>query len=205
MSPSVEAAAPGRGLRLVVVPGTDAQRWLTTLARVALGIVLVMAGWIKISSPDDAVRAVQAYQILQQGLTHAFGYGLPLAEILLGALLVLGLGSRWAAIGAGVLMVVFIGGIVSAWVRGLSIDCGCFGGGGTVSAVGRNARYAVELARDLLFAGLASWVAVYPLSRLSLDGFLDTGREGDGRHPYDDDLDPLDDERDDAQDEEHDT
>jgi uncharacterized membrane protein YphA (DoxX/SURF4 family) len=154
---------------------SSVQEWLTTLARVALGIVLLVAGSLKISSPDDAVRAVQAYRILPQGLTHAFGYGLPMLEILLGALLVLGLGSRWAAIGAGILMVVFIAGIISVWVRGLSIDCGCFGGGGTISPAGRNARYSAEIARDLLFLGLASWVAAFPRSRLSVDGLLDSG------------------------------
>jgi uncharacterized membrane protein YphA (DoxX/SURF4 family) len=154
------------------------RQWLTTLARVVLGVVLLVAGWLKISSPDDAVRAVQAYQILPQGLTHAFGYGLPMLEILLGVLLVLGLGTRWAAIGAGVLMVVFIAAIISVWVRGLSIDCGCFGGGGTITPSGRNARYSAEIARDLLFLGLASWVAVYPASRLSVDGWLRTSGAG---------------------------
>jgi uncharacterized membrane protein YphA (DoxX/SURF4 family) len=135
-------------------------------------VVLVVAGWIKISNPDDAVRAVQAYQILPQGLTHAFGYGLPLVEILLGMLLVLGLGTRWAAVGAGVLMLVFIGGIVSVWVRGLSIDCGCFGGGGTTTAAGRNARYSTEIGRDVLFIALAAWTARWPVSRLAVDGLL---------------------------------
>jgi uncharacterized membrane protein YphA (DoxX/SURF4 family) len=179
MSSSTRTAPPAQGVRLVFVPGSRPQQWLTTLARVALGTVLLVAGWLKISSPDDAVRAVQAYRLLPQGLTHAFGYGLPMLEILLGVLLVLGLGSRWAAIGAGILMIVFIAGIVSVWVRGLSIDCGCFGGGGAISAAGRNARYSAEIARDLLFLGLASWVAVLPRSRLSVDGWLGgDGSEG---------------------------
>jgi len=172
MSTSAPPAAAPRGLRTVAVVGSGAQLWVTTLARVALGIVLVVAGWLKISSPDDAVRAVQAYQILPGGITHAVGYGLPLLEVLLGLLLLLGLGTRWAAIAAGVLMVVFIAGIVSVWARGLSIDCGCFGGGGAVDPAGRVTRYVTEIVRDLVFLALATWIALRPLSRFSLDGWL---------------------------------
>jgi uncharacterized membrane protein YphA (DoxX/SURF4 family) len=172
MTASAPAAAAPRGLRTVVTRGSAAQLWLTTLARVVLGAVLVVAGWLKISNPDEAVRAVQAYQILPGSWTHAVGYGLPLLEIVLGLLLVLGLGTRWAAVGAGVLMVVFIAGIVSVWSRGLSIDCGCFGGGGAVDPAGRVSRYAAEIVRDLVFLGLATWVALRPLSRWSVDGWL---------------------------------
>jgi uncharacterized membrane protein YphA (DoxX/SURF4 family) len=168
----VSATTAPTGWRRALVPGDQVQAWLTTAARVGLGAVLVTAGWLKISDPDEAVKAVQAYRLLPYGLTHVVGYGLPLLEILVGVLLVLGLFTRVAAVAAGVLMVVFIAGIVSVWVRGLSIDCGCFGGGGTIDAAGRNGRYAAEIARDLLFLGLASWIAVFPRSRLSLDGLL---------------------------------
>ena len=172
MTASAPPAAPPRGLRTVVTPGSPAQTWLTTIARLVLGGVLVVAGWLKISSPDDAVRAVQAYQILPGSWTHAVGYGLPLLEIVIGLLLILGLGTRWAAIAAGVLMLVFIAGIVSVWVRGLSIDCGCFGGGGTVDPAGRAGRYAAEIVRDVAFLGLATWTALRPRSRWSVDGWL---------------------------------
>lgn len=40
--------------------GQPAQLWLTTVARVALGAVMVTAGALKISDPGQAVRAVQA-------------------------------------------------------------------------------------------------------------------------------------------------
>jgi uncharacterized membrane protein YphA (DoxX/SURF4 family) len=159
--------ASERSSRAAADAGTDRWRpWAATVARVGLGVVLVVAGWLKISSPDDAVRAVQAYQILPQGLTHAFGYGLPLAEILLGVLLVLGLGTRWAALGAGLLMAVFIGGVISVWVRGLSIDCGCFGAGGAADVGAGD--YLAELARDLGFLVLAVWLIVRPHSPLAL-------------------------------------
>ena len=149
--------------------GTQLQLWLTTLARVSLGLVMVSAGVLKISNPDQAVRAVQAYELLPHGIDQVVGYGLPLIEVALGLLLILGLGTRIAAVLAGVFMLVFIVGVSSAWARGLNIDCGCFGGGGAVGSSGKAWRYLSEILRDLLFLGLASWSAVLPASRLALD------------------------------------
>jgi uncharacterized membrane protein YphA (DoxX/SURF4 family) len=100
------------------------------------------------------------------------GYGLPMLEIALGVLLLLGLGTRVAAILAGLFMIVFICAVSSAWVRGLSIDCGCFGGGGTVGSSGKTWRYLSEILRDLLFLGLASWIAVFKDSMLAADRLL---------------------------------
>ncbi len=53
-------------------------------------------------------------------------------------------------------MVAFIIGISQAWARGLTIDCGCFGGGGQIGAA--ETRYPQEIARDAAFA-LAGGVA----------------------------------------------
>ncbi len=149
--------------------GTSRQLWMSTVARVALAGVLLSAGGLKMLDPEQAVRAVQAYQLLPPGVDQVVGYGLPLLEVALGILLLLGLAVRWAAVATGVLMVVFIVGIISVWTRGLSIDCGCFGGGGLVSATGKTWRYASEILRDLLFIGLASWLAVFPASRFAVD------------------------------------
>ncbi len=160
--------------------GSARQLWLSTLARVVLGGVLLYAGGIKVLEPDAAVRAVQAYRLLPPSVDDIVGYGLPLLEVAVGILLVLGLGTRVAAWLTGLLMVVFIAGIASAWARGLSIDCGCFGGGGDVSPDGRTARYVSEILRDLLFLGLACWLAVFPASRFALDraGTAGTGDTG---------------------------
>ena len=64
----------------------------------------------------------------------------------------------------------------SAWARGLSIDCGCFGGGGATS----DPQYLPEILRDLLFLGLATWLVAFPASRWALDhsGLLGTGDRG---------------------------
>ena len=103
------------------------------VARLTLGGVMLVAGGLKVTKPEVSARAVQAYQLLPFDLATYLGYGLPIVEIVLGLLLLLGLFTRTAALVSGVMLVAFVIGISSAWARGLSIDCGCFGQGGTIA------------------------------------------------------------------------
>ncbi|HVQ17458.1 MAG TPA: MauE/DoxX family redox-associated membrane protein [Actinomycetes bacterium] len=158
--------------------GSSLQLWISTVVRVGLGGVLVVAGGLKIADPQQAALAVQAYQILPTQVAEYVGYGLPLVELGLGVLLILGLGTRLAAIGAGALMTAFVVGVISAWARGLSIDCGCFGGGGAVPK--GEASYLPVILRDAGFAAMAAWLVALPASRLALDrgGRVGTGDLG---------------------------
>jgi Methylamine utilisation protein MauE len=83
-------------------------------------------------------------------------------------LLLVGVGTRVAAVVSAALLVVFLAGLAQAWVRGLSIDCGCFGGGGAVAP--GETQYGLEVVRDLGFLALAGWLVVRPRTLLALDG-----------------------------------
>ncbi|GIH26366.1 hypothetical protein Aph01nite_46760 [Acrocarpospora phusangensis] len=144
---------------------------MTTFARLMLGGVLIAAGWLKIGAPALSVQAVKAYELLPGGVATAVGYGLPILEIVLGALLVLGLLTRVSAVVAGLLMLAFVAGIASAWARGLRIDCGCFGGDGTLAA-GQDPGYLTEMLRDGGLVLCAAWAARFPPGRLALDSVL---------------------------------
>jgi uncharacterized membrane protein YphA (DoxX/SURF4 family) len=137
------------------------------LARLILGVVLIWAGAAKVTSPALSARAVRAYQILPYDLAGYVGYALPVVEVLVGLLLVIGLFTRASAVVGGLLMLAFIIGISSAWARGLSIDCGCFGGGGTIAAA--QTQYPLEILRDIGVAACAAWLVVRPRTAYSLD------------------------------------
>ena len=132
-----------------------------------LGGVFLVAGALKAIDPQSSVAAVRGYQLLPTWITTIVGWGLPFAEIALGLLLLAGIATRAVAVGAAMLLVIFIAGVVSAAARGLSIDCGCFGGGGPVEP-GQTA-YGVELVRDIGLLLLALWLIWQPRSRLTLD------------------------------------
>ncbi|RZS82874.1 methylamine utilization protein MauE [Motilibacter rhizosphaerae] len=141
-----------------------------TLLRVVLGVVLVVAALLKLPHPGESVRAVQAYQILPHAAGVQVGHVLPFVELAIGVLLVLGLATRGAAVVAGLLMVAFLVGISSAWARGLSIDCGCFGGGGAVAK--GHTRYVQELLRDAGLLACAAWLVVRPRTLGALESLL---------------------------------
>lgn len=146
--------------------------WLAIVARLVVGGVWLAAGLSKLGDPESSVRAVRAYQLVPDPLERTVGYALPLLEICLGVLLVIGLTQRLAAIVSAVLLAGFIVGISAAWARGLQIECGCFGGGGAAEGKDVTAAYKWDIARDvglLVLAGLLAW---RPVSRLSVDGRL---------------------------------
>lgn len=156
-------------------PGSALQRWISTLVRVGLGGVLLVAGGLKVTEPVQAAQAVQAYQILPPRAGELVGYVLPLLEVAMGIALILGVATRLMALLSGALMTAFVIGVVSAWARGLSIDCGCFGGGGQVPE--GEANYLPVVLRDLGFAAMAAWLVAFPASALALDR---RGRAGTG-------------------------
>lgn len=152
--------------------------WLSTAVRLALAAVWLVAGGSKVGDLAASGRAVNAYQLMPYEAAKFVGAALPLVELALGGLLLVGVATRVVAgISAG-LLVVFVAGIVSAWARGLAIDCGCFGGGGELAA-GQDPRYVPELLRDLGFLALAGFLLCWPASRGSLDAVLQATTEPD--------------------------
>jgi uncharacterized membrane protein YphA (DoxX/SURF4 family) len=147
--------------------GTDVRPWIGLGARLLLGGLLLVTGALKVVDPQSSVRAVRAYELLSEPAAVVVGWALPFGEILLGLLLVTGTLTSAAATAAAALLVVFILALVSAWARGLSIDCGCFGGGGPV-ADGESA-YGRAILRDLGLLITAGWLVAYPRTRFAVD------------------------------------
>lgn len=144
---------------------------VATLARVALSGILGYAGMVKlVEDQGTRRRAILAYRLPGVSVEAAdvLGLLLPAFEVLLAVCLLVGLFVRLSGLATALLMAVFIVGIISVWVRGYSIDCGCFGGGGDIDPAGRHARYTQEVLRDLLFAALGVRLWLSPRSRWAL-------------------------------------
>jgi uncharacterized membrane protein YphA (DoxX/SURF4 family) len=145
--------------------------WIGVAARLIVGGVWLAAGLLKIPDPTENVRAVRAYQLLPESLVPMVGHALPVLEILVGVCLIVGLLVRANAVLSAILLVAFIVGISSAWARGLSIECGCFGGGGG-PAVNAQAKYPWELARDVGLLVASGWLIYRPRSPWAADNYL---------------------------------
>ena len=145
--------------------------WVGTVVRVVLGSVWIVAGALKLGDLPASVRAVRAYQLLPDPAAQLVGAGLPLVEVVLGVLLLVGLGTRAAAVISVLLLSASVVGISSARIRGLSIDCGCFGSGGELGP-GERPSYGAELLRDAGLLVLAGWLAWRPQSRFAVDRWV---------------------------------
>lgn len=141
------------------------------LARTLVGGVWVAAGVLKLPDPNENVRAVRAYDLLPESVVPVVGHALPILEILVGVCLLLGLLTRVAAVVSAVLLVAFVVGMASAWGRGLSIECGCFGGGAGPAA-NAAAKYPWEIARDVGLLALSAWLVRRPRTPWATDNRL---------------------------------
>ena len=148
---------------------------VSTIVRVGLAAVFLISGAIKAAKPDQTWVAVQAYQVMPRSAVTPVAAVLPWFEVTLGALLLLGIGVRIVATVGGLLLLAFIVGVTQAWARGLSIDCGCFGGGGAVEA--SQTSYGTELLRDAGFLILAVWLVIRPRTALALESVLAGGSQ----------------------------
>lgn len=95
---------------------------------VALGAVLLVAGLLKLIRPMEFYGAVLAYDLpVPDAGLRVIAVALPWLEVLCGSCLVLG---RWvspALFVAAVLGLGFCGALAQAALRGLELQCGCFG------------------------------------------------------------------------------
>lgn len=143
--------------------------WVGLGLRVFLTVILGWAALAKLADHEQSRLAVSAYRVLPADAVAAAAWVLPGIELLLALLLLAGLFTRWAALATAVLMVLFVAGIASVWIRGFSIDCGCFGGGGAADPADDVRRYSLEIGRDLLFGLMAVWLVIWPRTRMALE------------------------------------
>ena len=70
---------------------------LGAVLRVVLGGIWAWAAWSKLEDPRQFLRAVRAYDATPEWLSKFIAYGLPMLELILAVLLILGLLTRIAA------------------------------------------------------------------------------------------------------------
>lgn len=121
------------------------------VVQLIVGLMLLGTGISKALTAQEFLHSFEAYQAIPASLAPFAALLVILAELALGALLLVSLKVRWASIFATLLFVVFTVAITSAWRRGLQIDCGCFLG--LPEPVGPGA-----VIRDLIFTGMAAWI-----------------------------------------------
>ncbi|MFZ0133116.1 MAG: MauE/DoxX family redox-associated membrane protein [Desulfobacterales bacterium] len=132
-------------------------KWVLSGLRIALGGTFVWAGWIKIADPQGFAAIIGNYHLLPAVLVNPFAILLPWIEVLCGILLIGGAWIDGSLLIVNALMVVFIAALLSTWVRGIDVDCGCF----SVANTRRRTAVLTDIIRDAAFLGTGLWLALH--------------------------------------------
>jgi putative oxidoreductase len=122
--------------------------------RLILAGVFLWAGLLKLADPRAFAVDVRSFHLVSDPWVAWIALGLPWLEIFASLAL---MAAPWRLAGAtalGGMLLIFLGGILSAWARGLDISCGCFGAMGTGKS-----NYAFLIARNLALLALCAAVA----------------------------------------------
>ena len=125
--------------------------FILILIRVLVGGVFVYSGWNKLMAPmENFVVVLQGYQFLSSNLILPIAFLVPWLEFIFGVFLALGFLTRTSSAVLGAFLVVFISLLArSLWLHLPIHECGCFGGGISLSP-----RQAMALDSGLLLAAL---------------------------------------------------
>lgn len=113
-------ACPAVGIGSVVLLGL----------RLFVGGVFVFAASVKLGDPQQFAFGIEAYRLIPNEAEHLVMLGafvVPWLELIVGAMLVLGLWGRSAALVATSLMALFVYAVWSVIARDLDVTCACFG------------------------------------------------------------------------------
>jgi uncharacterized membrane protein YphA (DoxX/SURF4 family) len=128
-------------------------RRLLLVLRLLLAAVFLYAAYTKLRQPWLLfAMSIDAYQLLPEWAVLTLGRIIPWLELALGLLLVTGIGLHYTATGASVLLAAFFAIMLQAYIKGMGIDCGCFGLGEKISPL--------TLTRDGLLLAMAITLAI---------------------------------------------
>ena len=139
----------------------NSRRYAVHAVSLAVAAVFIYAGIDKIRDPLQFADSIAAFAILPAVLINLLAMGLPPFEIACGLLLIGPWTRRVGSLAVAIILVVFMIALSSALLRGLTLDCGCFG----VGAPSRP-RMWLELALDAVLLSGALFVYLRSISRL---------------------------------------
>ncbi|MGC3992473.1 MAG: MauE/DoxX family redox-associated membrane protein [Chthoniobacteraceae bacterium] len=127
--------------------------WVQATLRLALGLVFLDAGLVKVRHPQAFADSLEGFRLFSPSIAAMIVNGLPWLEIFCAALLLGGWWRRRAAFSLLMLNLLFLAVLAIAALRGLPVDCGCFG-----SAAPTMSGTWIALARDLLLLAMTGMV-----------------------------------------------
>ena len=101
--------------------------YLLLIFRIVVGMIFIFASLEKITNPAKFAENILNYKLLPDIFINLLAITLPWIELICGLLLLFGIRSRESSIIIFTMLMIFTIGVFIAVLRGLNIDCGCFG------------------------------------------------------------------------------
>jgi putative oxidoreductase len=145
-----------------MMPLTNSRRYVVLAAGIAMAGIFIYAGIDKIRDPLSFADGVAGFAILPAVLINLLALGLPPFEVACGLMLLGPWTRRVGALAVAVISLIFFTALASALLRGLTLDCGCFGTGAP-----SRPRMWLELGLDAVLFSAAVFVYLRSTIRLS--------------------------------------
>jgi uncharacterized membrane protein YphA (DoxX/SURF4 family) len=110
-------------------PGNSRREYAVLAVSVALAAIFIYASIDKMRDPLQFADSIAAFAILPTAFVSLLALSLPPFEIACGLLLLWPPTRRVGALAVALISVMFFAALSSALLRGLTLDCGCFGAG----------------------------------------------------------------------------
>jgi putative oxidoreductase len=129
-----------------------------------LGFVFIYAGVMKASDPHGFADILCAYRLLPEWVINPVAILLPWIEIVVGVSLFLGIWIQGGALVASSMLTIFAFALGINLLRGLAIDCGCFGAANCKDPISW-----LYLVRDILLLAIGAYVFFFDQGVAALD------------------------------------
>ncbi len=141
------------------------------LFRILLGLIFLFAGIAKISDPVRFIFTLRQFNLFSEAVIPFMALYLPWLEFILGLFLILGLLYRASAFLLACLNTMFAIVILTVIVRGMEIDCGCFGMFADVLKIPDSADIKAVI-RNVIFIGISVYIFIVKKTLFSLENYL---------------------------------
>jgi putative oxidoreductase len=127
--------------------------WLILILAWLFGMVFIWTGWLKVQDPAQFLVNIRSFRILPDPFAAWLALGLPWLEIFAGLAVLTGWLRKGGLLLLNAALVIFGIALISAWVRRLDIECGCFGGKHGATSIEE------ALVRDAVLLAVGLWLA----------------------------------------------
>ncbi|MBM4141132.1 MAG: DoxX family membrane protein [Nitrospira sp.] len=144
---------------------------ISFIFRIIVGGIFLLAGLAKISDPVRFLLTLREFQLFPEVIIRFLAVYLPWLEFILGLFIILGILCWTSSLMLACLNAVFTLAILSVIIRGIDIDCGCFGLLADILKIPDSADIKAVI-RNLLFIGMCLYIFFVKDTVISIENYV---------------------------------